>query len=101
MKTEEKGSDVNLGAYLIDDAHRKKFDAAIVVTNDSDFITPIELVTKLGRDVWFLNTCGQKAGGLKRAATSNKELRKWVLPKSQFPVTLKDSGGSFHKPSAW
>lgn len=102
MKTEEKGSDVNLGAFLVDDAHRKRFDTAIVVTNDSDLITPIELVTKgLGLEVWFLNTCGQKAGGLKRAATSNKELRKWVLPKAQFPIALTDGSGTFHKPPTW
>ena len=40
-KTEEKGSDVNLGAHLVRDAFLKKFDIAAVLTNDTDLAEPI------------------------------------------------------------
>jgi hypothetical protein len=35
-KTEEKGSDVNLGVHLVRDAFMKAFDHAAILTNDSD-----------------------------------------------------------------
>lgn len=36
LKTEEKGSDVNLATYLLLDAFRGNCDTAVVVSNDSD-----------------------------------------------------------------
>jgi hypothetical protein len=41
IKTEEKGSDVNLATYLLLDAFRGRCDKAVVVTNDSDLQEPI------------------------------------------------------------
>lgn len=43
-KAEEKGSDVNLGAYLVRDAFRNEFDVAVVVSNDTDLVEPIRIV---------------------------------------------------------
>ena len=43
IKTEEKGSDVNLAAHLLHDAHLDRFDIAVVVSNDSDLLEPIKL----------------------------------------------------------
>ena len=40
-KTEEKGSDVNLGTYLLVDGMDGLYDEAVVVTNDSDLVEPI------------------------------------------------------------
>ena len=34
IKTEEKGSDVNLAVHLLNDAHKKDFELAVLVTND-------------------------------------------------------------------
>ena len=36
MKTEEKGSDVNIAAHLINDGYKGLYQVAILVTNDSD-----------------------------------------------------------------
>ena len=36
IKTEEKGSDVNLAVHLLNDAHKNDFELAVLVTNDSD-----------------------------------------------------------------
>jgi hypothetical protein len=36
IKTEEKGSDVNLATHLLHDAHLGRFDIAVVISNDSD-----------------------------------------------------------------
>ena len=42
---EEKGSDVNLAVHLLNDAWRGLFDAAVVISNDTDLVTPIRMVT--------------------------------------------------------
>jgi len=44
LRTEEKGSDVNLAAHLINDAHAGRFDEAIVVSGDSDLCDAIKIV---------------------------------------------------------
>lgn len=42
---EEKGSDVNLAVHLLNDAWKGLFDAAAVISNDTDLVTPIRMVT--------------------------------------------------------
>ena len=44
VRSEEKGSDVNLATYLLIDAFDKDFEAAVVISNDSDLAEPIRLV---------------------------------------------------------
>ena len=36
IKTEEKGSDVNMAAHLVNDGHRGRYEVAVLITNDSD-----------------------------------------------------------------
>ena len=56
IKTEEKGSDVNLATHLLHDAHRGKFEVAVIVSNDSDLLEPIKIVREgLGLKVGILN----------------------------------------------
>ncbi len=45
-KTEEKGSDVNLAAHLVCDAFQKRFEVAVLITNDSDLAEPVRIITK-------------------------------------------------------
>ncbi len=40
IKTEEKGSDVNLATHLLNDGYKKDYELAIVVSNDSDLVDP-------------------------------------------------------------
>jgi hypothetical protein len=46
IKTEEKGSDVNLGAHLIRDAFAGAFEHAAVITNDTDLKEPLRIVVQ-------------------------------------------------------
>jgi len=102
IKSEEKGSDVNLAAHLVNDAHMGVFESAIVVTNDSDLVEAIRIVTEqVGLPVGVLNPCEQPAGGLNNVATFYRVLRKGVLKKAQFPRALKDDKGAFSKPQTW
>lgn len=102
IKTEEKGSDVNLATHLIRDAYENAFDVAVIVTNDSDLRAPVELVnTHLGKRVGILNPHKYAAVELTKVATFLKTIRSGVLRASQFPDTLSDAKGTFHKPAGW
>ena len=103
MKTEEKGSDVNIAAHLINDGYKGLYQVAILVTNDSDLVEPIKIVQNdLKLTAGVLNprpvTPSQE---LRKFATFVKPIRKGVLAASQFPNTLIDRTGTFHKPAKW
>lgn len=103
LNTEEKGSDVNLASWLLIDGFTNAYDAAIVISNDSDLAFPIEYVTKtLRKPVGVLNPRPDHPSvQLKKAATFIKPIRSGVLSVSQFLSTLTDTRGSFTKPSTW
>ena len=44
LVSEEKGSDVNLATEILSDAFRNDFEAAVIVSDDSDLIAPIRAV---------------------------------------------------------
>jgi uncharacterized LabA/DUF88 family protein len=101
VKTEEKGSDVNLATYLIMDAYEKDFDAAVIITDDSDLVEPIRIVrNKLGHHVTVLSPRG-KSRELSKAATRFRKINVKHLAASQFPPTLTDANGTITKPATW
>ncbi|MES0360821.1 MAG: NYN domain-containing protein [Anaerolineales bacterium] len=56
IKTEEKGSDVNLAVNLLNDGYQGKYQLATIVTNDSDLLSAVQIVQKdLGLKVGILN----------------------------------------------
>jgi uncharacterized LabA/DUF88 family protein len=50
IKTEEKGSDVNLATELLVDGFNNDYEIAIIVSNDSDLLMPIQVVNGEGQD---------------------------------------------------
>lgn len=102
LKTEEKGSDVNLATHLLHDAHLGLFDCAVVVSGDSDLLAPVRMViTDLRKPVGVLNPQNHPCVVLKRHATFYKHLRSNFIAASQFPATLIDGQGTFTKPKEW
>jgi uncharacterized LabA/DUF88 family protein len=102
VKTEEKGSDVNLATHLVSDAYENAFDTAVLITNDSDLCEPVNIVrARLGKKVGILNPHQHPSFTLKRAATFFKQIRSGVLGASQLPVQLTDAKGAFAKPAGW
>ena len=47
--TEEKGSDVNLAAHLLMDGFQDRYDAAVVVSADTDLAEPVRMVRSVMR----------------------------------------------------
>ena len=105
LKSEEKGSDVNIASYLLVDAFEKDYEAAIVVSNDSDLAEPISLVRKkLKKKVLVLLPCGpgrRESVELKKVATKAVRVDPAIIAASQFLPQLSDIHGTIHKPATW
>jgi uncharacterized LabA/DUF88 family protein len=102
IKTEEKGSDVNLAVHLIHDAYQNRYESAVIVSGDSDLLTAVQIVkNELGKPVGVLNPQKRPSRMLQQHATFYKHIRPGVLAASQFPKTLSDQHGAFNKPSEW
>jgi len=104
LRTEEKGTDVSLGAHLVADAFREEFDKALVISNDTDLCEPIRIVVaELGREVVVVNPRGHQKTSteLRKVATKTRRIRLAVLLESQLPESVKDKHGSVTKPQIW
>jgi hypothetical protein len=102
VKTEEKGSDVNIASHLLRDGFQQRYEAAVLITNDSDLVEPIKIVRQeLGLPIGILNPSQHPNPTLVRAASFIRSIRAGVLRASQFPLTLTDQAGTFSKPAAW
>jgi uncharacterized LabA/DUF88 family protein len=103
IKTEEKGSDVNLATYLLLDAFRNRCDKAVVVTNDSDLQEPIRVAeVDLGVEVVIVNPHPPLRRSLALQASAMRQLRAATVAACQLPATVIDAQGrKIHKPPTW
>ena len=125
LKTEEKGSDVNIATYMLVDAFRRDCDQLVVITNDSDLAEPVRIINKeLGIPVGIFNphtddTALRRATltgkpfqksrpsvVLKRVARFYREIRSegatCHMAISQFPNEITEPNGhKIRKPATW
>ena len=102
VKTEEKGSDVNLATHLLYDACKGNYECAAVVSKDSDLLEPIRIVRQeLGLTVGLLNPGKRVSMALLPHVDFIKQIRRGVLMASQFPKELQDVKGRFRRPATW
>jgi len=101
---EEKGTDVNLATHLVNDAHLKKFEMGVVVSNDSDLSEAVRIVAQeLKLPVGIINPCMGMTFNkqLTRFAAFKEPVRSGAILKSQFPNAMNDATGLFTKPPSW
>ncbi len=102
VKTEEKGSDVNLATYLLLDAFQRDCDVAVVISNDSDLKLPIEIAqSELGIRVGVVNPHLSARRSRALQPTFFKQLRTSALGACQFPEILAGARGEIRKPARW
>jgi uncharacterized LabA/DUF88 family protein len=102
IKTEEKGSDVNLATHLLRDGFYNQYETAVLITNDSDLLEPVRIVRQeLNCIVGILNPQKRASRVLTRQASFLKNIRKGVLKASQFPPRMTDVHGIIQKPANW
>jgi hypothetical protein len=104
IRTEEKGSDVNIATHLLRDAFLRRFEVGVLVTNDSDLVEPVRIVTrefglKIGILSPVLRDRRRPSRELMRYATFQKPIREGVLRSSQFPDPV--AGPQGQKPASW
>jgi len=102
IKTEEKGSDVNLAVHLLNDAWLDKYDCAVVIPNDSDLAEPLRLVREQNNKMIGLISPlihGHPSRELQKHAHFVKRIRKGVLKISQLPSPIP--GTNIRKPKGW
>lgn len=102
FKTEEKGSDVNLGVHLVRDAAKGLFDVAGVLTNDTDLCEPVRIVTQeFGLPVYLLSPTGKPATSLMQVSTGVRHIKPYLGP-CQMPDPVTDATGRLvAKPAGW
>jgi hypothetical protein len=101
-KTEEKGSDVNVGVHLVRDAFTQAFDEAAVLTNDTDLVDAIRIVTQEAKlPVTLLAPVAQPATSLLNVATHVRHIAPYVGP-CQLPNPILVKGKRpITKPTTW
>ena len=92
IKTEEKGSDVNLAVHLLNDAWLDKYDCAVIVSNDSDLAESLRLIKEQHKKIVGLFVCWKHhpSRELMRYADFTKRIRRKVLSISQLPNPFTD-----------
>ena len=94
IKVEEKGSDVNLASHLLLDTFQGNFDVAAVLSNDSDLVEPIRIVTQvLGKPVG-LSPVSNPTPQLSQVASFIRRISISDLGASQFPDPILCPDGS-------
>lgn len=99
----EKGSDVNLAAYLVHDALSGLCQLAGVMSSDSDLVEPIALaqdVLPKGVIVFSPNV-GKPTRSLSNAATTSRRIKERAFAACHFPGEFEDEHGVIQKPPEW
>ncbi|MEM5787432.1 MAG: NYN domain-containing protein [Syntrophobacteraceae bacterium] len=102
IKTEEKGSDVNLAVHLLNDAWLDRYDCAVIVSNDSDLAEAMRLIKEHhSQKVLGLITPGERKTSkqLQNHADFVRKVRRGTLAKTQLPNPIP--GTTIRKPSEW
>lgn len=103
IKTEEKGSDVNLAVELVNDAWSGLFDCAAVVSNDSDLQGALRIAKQQLRKRVLLYTPGapdrKPVSDLHRWCHKQLSIAPADLAACQLPNPVLP--GPLHKPAAW
>jgi hypothetical protein len=102
LRSEEKGSDVNLATYMLLDALEHPGTMRIVFSNDSDLREPIRAVQEppFNQTVWVVNP--RQTPKTKMGATHHIDLNIADVRDSQLPnvVTLAN-GKTVRRPNTW
>lgn len=104
IKTEEKGSDVNLAVHLLNDAWHNQYDCAVVISNDSDLAEALRLVKRQHKKQIILLVPGKPeerppSRVLTRYADRTISIPMEAIIASQRPDHIP--GTKLHKPKDW
>ncbi len=101
IRTEEKGSDVNLAVHLLNDGWLDSYDCAVVVSNDSDIAEAMRLVRQQHGKRIGLVTPGNRGASRQLLAHADfaRRIRSGGLRQAQLPDPIPGTG--IRKPAGW
>ena len=101
IRTEEKGSDVNLAVHLLNDGWLDVYDCAVVVSNDSDIAEAMRLVRQhLAKRIGLVTPgTSRPSRQLMAHADFSRSVRPNALRGSQLPDPIP--GTNIRKPARW
>jgi uncharacterized LabA/DUF88 family protein len=100
----EKMTDVNIAVELLQDAFQDSFDAAVLISADSDLIAPIEAVKKLFPNKRVIVACppGRFSQHLCKSAHAFLKIGHGSIEKSQFADEVPTASGFIlRRPASW
>lgn len=104
QQNEEKMTDVNIATRLLCDAIDDAFDTAMIVSADSDLVSPVELVRQRFPTKRVIVACPPKrhSARLDLAANASFTIGRKKLQDSQLPDAItKPDGFVLHRPATW
>jgi uncharacterized LabA/DUF88 family protein len=103
LRTEEKGSDVALGSFMVLDASRGLADIYALISSDADFVPTIDIVEfeLKAKIALFTPSAEMPSAFLSSNISLARTIRESAITSSQFPETLIDKGGIFSRPETW
>lgn len=103
IKSEEKGSDVNLAVHLVNDACESAFDVALVISNDSDLAEAVRIARSKGKPVGVVNPIADPKRKMNfelySAASFQRRIEAKHLKAAQLPEDFPAIG--IRKPADW
>jgi len=99
VRHEEKETDVNIGAHLLADCLRDRFDRALVISADTDLLSAVALARTECSDkrIDIVAPPGRKG----RNAAALFEITKGRLKRSLLPASLNFNGREIVRPAAY
>ena len=100
----EKMTDVNISVELMADAFQDRFDAALLISADSDLVGPVETVRRLfsAKRVIVAFPPKRSSFALQKAASATLHIGHNELSKSLLPETvIKPDRVALHCPAQW
>lgn len=101
---EEKETDVSIAVNLVADAARARFDAAMIISADSDLIPAMRAARDLKPDLFLVAAFPPKRNSdeVKRLLPASFHIGKAKVRDAQLPERVTDASGRvFERPAKW
>lgn len=104
LSHKEKMTDVNMATAIFEDAFQDAYDAALIISGDSDFVAPIKAIYRNfeNKRVVVAFPPNRTSVYLKKIARSYFTIGRKNLKDHQLPLEItKADGYTLHKPKEW
>ena len=105
LRTEEKGSDVNLAVDVLHDCINECYECAVVVSNDSDLAGSVHIVRDQYKKIIGIvnphHPHQKMSGDLRQLKHFDKRITATILASSQFPDEVPIGRGTVRRPPEW